>query len=127
MRLTKLAVGGSALALALGATGGTIAFASGNDDQTLGGPSADRARAAALRYTGGGKAGIVEPESSDPEEGGAAYGVEVAKPDGSPVDVFLDKDYKLMKDRQQRRRLEQRPANCGCRLGASSTTTRRAA
>jgi peptidase YpeB-like protein len=132
MRLTKLAVGGSALALALGATGGTIAFASGNDDQTLGGPSADqaraaalqytgggkartsafasgnddqtlggpsgdRARAAALRYTGGGKAGIVEPESSDPEEGGAAYGVEVTRPDGSPVDVFLDKDYKLMR------------------------------
>jgi hypothetical protein len=97
MRSTRLAVGGSALALALGATGGSIAMASGNDDQTLGGPSADQARAAALQYTGGGNAGIVEPESSDPEEGGAAYGVEVTKPDGSKVDVFLDKDYKLMR------------------------------
>jgi hypothetical protein len=95
--MTKLVVGGSALALALGATGGAIAVASGNDDQTLSGPSADQARAAALQFTGGGNAGIVEPESSDPEEGGAAYGVEVTKPDGAKVDVFLDKDYKLMK------------------------------
>jgi hypothetical protein len=67
-----LAVGGSALALALGATGGAIAFASGN-------------------------AGIVEPESSDPEERGAAYGVEVRRPDGSKVDVFLDSNYKLLR------------------------------
>jgi hypothetical protein len=97
MRRTKLVIGGSALALALGAAGGSVAFAGGNDDQTLVGAPADQARAAALQYTGGGHAGIVEPESSDPEEGGAAYGVEVTKPDGSPVDVFLDQDYKLMR------------------------------
>jgi hypothetical protein len=97
VRSTKLVIGGSVLALALGATGGAVAFASGSDDQTLGGPSADQARAAALQYTGGGNAGIVEPESSDPEEGGAAYGVEVTKPDGSKVDVFLDKGYKLLR------------------------------
>jgi hypothetical protein len=97
MRFRTLAVAGSALAVALGATGGAIAVASGNDDQTLAGSSADQARAAALKYTGGGSAGIVEPESSDPEEGGADYGVEVTKPDGSEVDVFLDKDYTLMR------------------------------
>jgi hypothetical protein len=97
MRFRRLAVGASALVVALGATGGAIAIASGNDDQTLTGPPADQARAAALQYTGGGNAGIVEPESSDPEEGGAAYGVEVTKPDGSQVDVFLDKHYKLMR------------------------------
>jgi hypothetical protein len=97
MRYKRLAVGGSAVVLALGATGGAIAVASGNDDQTLSGPPADQARAAALQYTGGGNAGIVEPESSDPEEGGAAYGVEVTKPDGSKVDVFLSNDYKLLR------------------------------
>jgi hypothetical protein len=62
-----------------------------------GGSSADQARVAALQYTGGGSAGIVEPQSSDPEGGGAAYDVEVTKPDGSPVDVFLTNDYKLLK------------------------------
>jgi hypothetical protein len=97
VRCTRLVVGGSALALALGATGGAIAFAGGNDDQTVGGASADHARTAALGYTGGGNAGIVEPESSDPEERGAAYGVEVTKPDGSNVDVFLDSNYKLLR------------------------------
>ena len=97
MRRKHLLVGGSALALALGAAGGTVAFAGGNDDQTLAGPSADQARSAALHYTGGGNAGIVEPESSDPDEHGATYGVEVTKPDGSKVDVFLDKDYKLLR------------------------------
>jgi hypothetical protein len=54
-------------------------------------------RAAALQYTDGGNAGIVEPERSDPEAGGAAYGIEVTKPEGSKVDVFLDKNYKLMR------------------------------
>jgi hypothetical protein len=39
----------------------------------------------------------VEPESSDPGEHGAAYGVEVTKPDGSKVDVFLGKDYMLLR------------------------------
>ena len=97
MRRKHLLVGGSALALALGTAGGAVAFAGGGDDQTVGGPSADQARAAALRYTGGGNAGIVEPESSDPDEGAAAYGVEVTKPDGSRVDVFLDKDYELLR------------------------------
>jgi hypothetical protein len=96
MRRKHLLVGGSALALALGVAGG-VAFAGGNDDQTLGGSTADQARSAALHYTGGGNAGIVEPESSDPDEHGAAYGVEVTKPDGSKVDVFLDKDYKLLR------------------------------
>ena len=36
--------------------------------KTLTGSTADKARAAALQYTGGGKAGMVEDESGDPEE-----------------------------------------------------------
>ena len=97
MRRKHLVLVGSALVLAVGGAGGAIAFATGDDDQTVGGSTADQARAAALRYTGGGSAGIVEPESSDPDEHGAAYGVEVTKPDGSKVDVFLDGDYKMLR------------------------------
>ena len=97
MRSKHLLIGGSALALAVAAGGGAIAFAGGGDDQSLRGSSAERARSAALHYTDGGSAGIVEPESNDPEEHGAAYGVEVTKPDGLKVDVFLDKDYKLLR------------------------------
>jgi hypothetical protein len=55
-------------------------------DKTLSGATAARAREAALAKTGGGKAGSVESET----EKGATYGVEVTKPDGSKVDVFLD-------------------------------------
>ena len=97
MSRRHIVVGGSVLLLAFGAAGGAIAFATGGDDQTLTGSAADQARAAALRSTRGGSAGIVEPESSDPDEHGAAYGVEVTKPDGSRVDVFLDAHYKLLR------------------------------
>jgi hypothetical protein len=97
MRRRHLVIGGSVLALAVAAGGGAIAVAGAGDDQSLGGSTADNARAAALRYTGGGSAGIVEPESSDPEEHGATYGVEVTKADGSRVDVFLDGSYKLLR------------------------------
>jgi len=97
MRRKKLIIGGSALALVLATAGGAVAIAGGGEDQSLGGPTATKAREAALSYTGGGRAGIVEPESNDPEEHGAAYGVEVTKPDGSPVDVFLDSNFKLLR------------------------------
>jgi hypothetical protein len=97
MRRKYLVIGGSALALAAAAGGGAIAVAGAGDNQSIGGSKADQARAAALRYTGGGSAGIVEPESSDPDEHGATYGVEVTKPDGHKVDVFLDANYKLLR------------------------------
>jgi hypothetical protein len=97
MSRRQMVIGGSILALAVAAGGGAIAVAGAGDDQTLGGSTADKARAAALHYTGGGSAGIVEPESSDPDEHGATYGVEVTKPDGSKVDVFLDGRYRLLR------------------------------
>src|SRR4051812_40051076 len=93
----RLIIGCSVLALAAASGGGAIALAGAGDDQTLGGSSADKARAAALHYTGGGSAGIVEPESGDPDEHGATYGVEVTKPDGHKVDVYLDGSYKLLR------------------------------
>ena len=80
-----LAVGGTAIA---GAAGG------GDDDGTdraISGQALDRASAAALAETGGGK--VTETEVGD-EEG--AYEVEVTRADGSQVDVHLNKDFKVL-------------------------------
>jgi uncharacterized membrane protein YkoI len=80
-----LAVGGTAIA---GAAGG------GDDDATdkaISGQALDRASAAALAETGGGK--VTETEVGD-EEG--AYEVEVTRADGSQVDVHLDKDFNVL-------------------------------
>lgn len=82
--LAALALRGAALA---GATGG-----SGEAEQSLQGPEADRATAAALKITGGGTANAVERDS----EPGATYEVEVTWPDGSTVDVRLDASYALV-------------------------------
>lgn len=97
MNTRRLLIGCSVLAVAAAAGGGAIAVAGAGDDQSIVGSKADQARAAALRYTGGGSAGIVEPESNDPDEHGASYGVEVTKPDGHKVDVFLDGNYDLLR------------------------------
>src|SRR4051794_38223709 len=97
MNTRRLIIGCSALAVAAAAGGGAIAVAGAGDDQSIVGYKADQARAAALRYTGGGSAGLVEPESNDPDEAGARYGVGGAKPDGHKVDVFLDGSYKLLR------------------------------
>jgi hypothetical protein len=97
MTRKHLLIGASVLALGV-AGGGAIAVAGSEDDQTLQGSTASKARAAALQHTGGGKAGVVEDESGDKEERGASYGVEVTKPDGSKVDVFLDGDFKPLRE-----------------------------
>jgi hypothetical protein len=64
----------------------------GDDEASLTGPAADRAKAAALEITGGGKANAVERDS----EHGATYEVEVTKPNGETVDVYLDASYDLV-------------------------------
>jgi hypothetical protein len=85
----KLAIGLAAGAVATALAGGTSVFAAaGTDDGdvTVTGPEADRAIAAALAATGGGRANAVERDS----ENGATWEVEVTKPDGTTVDVRLD-------------------------------------
>jgi len=56
------------------------------------GSGAEKAKAAALRATGGGKVNAVERDS----ENGATWEAEVTKTDGSIVDVRLDENYKLV-------------------------------
>jgi uncharacterized membrane protein YkoI len=96
MRRTRKIVIAAAATAALAAAGaGTaIAVSGGEDDgdQQATGAGADRARAAALRITGGGTANAVERDS----ENGATWEVEVTKPDGNTVDVRLDERYRLV-------------------------------
>ncbi len=84
-----------AAAAALGGGGAAIAGAAGGDDdasdRAITGPSLDRAGAAALNHTGGGR--VTETEIGD-EEG--AYEVEVTRADGSQVDVHLDSGFKVL-------------------------------
>jgi len=74
------------------ATGGGIAWAtSGGNERPLAGSELDRATAAALRHTGGGR--VVEAETG---EDGAAYELEVRLPDGRQVEVTLDASFDVV-------------------------------
>ena len=86
-------IGGGALALAVvgGGTGVAIATGVGDTDQPLTGSTLDRARVAALEFTGGGT--VTETEAGDD---GAAYGVEVRLDDGRVVEVRLDADFEVL-------------------------------
>jgi hypothetical protein len=91
-RGTKWIAGGAfALAVLGGGTGVAIATGAGDTDRPLTGSTLDRARAAALRFTGGGTA--TETEAGDD---GAAYGVEVRLDDGRVVEVRLDADFQVL-------------------------------
>lgn len=84
-----------AAAAALGGGGAAIAGAAGGDDdatdRAITGPALDRAGAAALDHTGGGR--VTETEIGD-EEG--AYEVEVTRADGSQADVHLDSGFNVL-------------------------------
>ena len=88
----------AALAVAaLGAGGTAIAGATrgGDDgdghDKAIPGSALDRASAAALKATGGGK--VTESEVGDEE---SYYEVEVTRADGSQVDVQLDRQFNVV-------------------------------
>ncbi len=91
-RKTKWIAGGAlAGALLIGGIGtGVAQQAASDDDQPLTGETYDRATAAALEHTKGGK--VTETEMGDD---GAAYGVEVLLDMGRQVEVNLDRDFKV--------------------------------
>ena len=93
-RRTKMGVAaGAALALAAGGVG--IAMATGGDDSEppITGAALDRAGAAAIDHVGGGR--VSDTEVGDEE---SLYEVEVTRPDGSRVDVQLDRDFEVVGD-----------------------------
>lgn len=88
-RRTKLIAGG-ALALAIIGGGSGMALATGADDKPLSGRILERATAAALEHTGGGK--VTETEIGDD---GAAFGVEVRLSNGKQVEVNLNESFEV--------------------------------
>jgi uncharacterized membrane protein YkoI len=94
-RRAKNIIGVTALAAAALGTG--IAIAGGDDEATerpITGEARDKAGAAALEYTHGGR--VTGTEIGDEE---SLYEVEVTKADGSQVDVQLDKNFKVVGDK----------------------------
>jgi hypothetical protein len=96
-----IAAGAVVLATVGGASG--IAFAGGGDKGTgnddgapISGAAYDRATAVALDAAGGGK--VTQTEQGDEE---SYYQVEVTKPDGSQVDVNLDKSFTVVKTKAE--------------------------
>ena len=104
--LVALALGGAALAQA-GDSGGTANGGQAQErsddgdrgesktesgDESVTGSGADKAKAAALKITGGGTANAVERDN----ENGAVWEVEITKADGQTVDVRLDQGYGLV-------------------------------
>lgn len=80
------------LILAVGAISAGFAIAGGgDDDKPLTGSNLEKATAAALAHTGGGR--VVETEVGDD---GAAYGVEVRLDDGRVVEVNLDENFDVV-------------------------------
>jgi uncharacterized membrane protein YkoI len=87
---TKWMMGaGLAVAVVVGGAGAVLA-SSADDDAQLTGESRDKAVAAARAHVGEGE--VTDTELGDD---GAAYGVEIRKPDGAQVEVNLDKDYRV--------------------------------
>ena len=75
------------------AAGGTAIAAGGDDDATdkpISGSALEKAKAAALADTPG---KVTETEVGDEE---SYYEVEVTRPDGSQVDVQLDRDFNVV-------------------------------
>ncbi len=73
---------------------GGVAIAGNDDDgseRPITGGALDRAGAAALDHTGGGR--VTETEVGDEE---SYYEVEVTRGDGSQVDVQLDRDFRVV-------------------------------
>jgi hypothetical protein len=82
--IAALAVGGVAIA---GAAGGD----DDGDERAISGTALDRASAAALDHTGGGR--VTETEAGDEE---SYYEVEVTRGDGSQVDVQLNRAFEVV-------------------------------
>ncbi len=90
MRRRKLVVAVAATALIVG--GGSLLAATGDDSETpLTGEALEKASAAALDETGGGR--VTDTEVGDEE---SYYEVEVTLDDGSQVDVQLDNEFNMV-------------------------------
>jgi len=83
---TKVIIGAGVVAAAAAVP--AVAVAGGDSDTPITGPALERAKAAALEYTG---EGVVTATEVGDEE--SLYEVEVTLDDGSEVDVQLDENF----------------------------------
>ncbi|HLG01368.1 MAG TPA: hypothetical protein VI916_12935 [Acidimicrobiia bacterium] len=92
-RRSKIVIGAAAAAMAATGLGIGIAAAGGGDDHEapITGADLEKASAAALEHTGGGR--VTETEVADEE---SYYEVEVTLDDGSRVDVQLDEGFRVV-------------------------------
>ena len=84
-------IGAVTVAVAALAGGGVAWATAGDSDESVTGPEADKAAAAAVAHVGGGQAAEVEHA-----EGGAGWEVEVERADGTTVEVNLDQGYHVV-------------------------------
>jgi uncharacterized membrane protein YkoI len=93
-RRSKIILVGAVALATIGGAGVAIGTSQGDDDGTeraITGAALDKASAAALAHTGGGR--VTGTEVGDEE---SYYEVEVTRPDGSQVDVQLDRSFKIV-------------------------------
>jgi hypothetical protein len=92
-RRTRWIVAAAAAGVVAAGVGGGMAVAGvgGDSDAPITGPAREKAAAAALAHTGGGR--VTDTEVGDEE---SYYEVEVTKPDGSQVDVQLDESFAVV-------------------------------
>ncbi len=81
------------IAIIGGGAGAVVATGGDGDEQPITGSALDKASAAALKHTGGGR--VTETEVGDEE---SYYEVEVTLDDGSQVDVQLDENFNVVGD-----------------------------
>jgi len=86
-----LIAGVAALAVAAGGVGVAVAGGSDDAEAPIRGGALEKASAAALEHTGGGR--VSETEVGDEE---SYYEVEVTRDDGSQVDVQLDRGFNVV-------------------------------
>jgi len=84
----KLLIAGVVIVVLAAGGVGIAQAVSGDSEEQVTGPRADRAGQAAVRAVGGGRAVGVERG----DDGGAAWEVEVVRPDGSEIEVNLTGD-----------------------------------
>ncbi|MEW6476756.1 MAG: hypothetical protein AB1679_31255 [Actinomycetota bacterium] len=87
---TKLILAAGLTVAAVVGGAGAVMATDADDDAPLTGEQRDKAVAAAKAHVGEGQ--VTDTEMGDD---GAAYGVEILKPDGVQVEVNLDRDYRV--------------------------------
>jgi uncharacterized membrane protein YkoI len=90
----KTAIAAGTLVVAAAVTGGVAIASGGDDDATetpITGSALDKAEAAALAHTGGGRVNATEVGDEE-----SYYEVEVTLDDGSQVDVQLDRSFDVV-------------------------------